>query len=841
MKTTFPIAQTFAVLMLGIALTSGCSDDPIPDLALTDVVGPGLVDSGGEPPCLPDCGYRECGPEPSCGYICGACGPGKVCDKGRCIPEGCVPDCEGLECGLDPLCGGYCGSCAAGFHCVANQCIAGDCEPDCEGRACGPDPVCLESCGVCPAGDHCREGECIAGDCEPDCEGRECGPDPVCGVSCGECGDGEICEDGLCVDGPCEPDCEGRECGPDPVCDVSCGDCGDGEICEDGVCVPVALDRACDNPDDLAIINSLDAVVIAQACVIDAECGFDEECIALCIANETGISLECAECYAALATCGVRNCLGFCLADEGGPACMGCLETHCLAAFEVCAGITWEGCQPECDGLVCGPDPNCGFSCGTCDPGYRCEGGACVPVEMTGACNNEDDLAALAEAEPFAVAQACVLDAGCDNDHECLSACIADQTGVSEDCSLCWGDLALCGVDHCLLICYLDPEGDDCTGCLNDLCKPAFETCAGITWDFCVPDCTDLECGPDPICGQSCGECPATHYCEHGRCVPGPCVPDCTDLECGLDPICGESCGECAANEECISGRCRPVSTPGACNNAVDLAALNSSDAFEVAETCLIDSGCGLDERCLALCIVKETGVSEDCAMCWSALAFCGVERCSSHCLGSPEGDLCIECLEKNCLSDFEDCAGITWELCEPDCTDLECGHDPICGSSCGTCPPRFTCENGRCVPGACVPDCTDLECGPDPDCGVSCGECLPSHLCVKGRCVPDVLPNACDNPDDLAALDESDTFGVALGCLLKSGCGTDAFCLADCISDQTGLSQDCAYCWAALSICGLDSCLVICNPDMGSATCRECISKQCGADFEICAGITWS
>jgi hypothetical protein len=38
----------------------------------------------------------------------------------------------------------------------------------------------------------------------------------------------------------------------------------------------------------------------------------------------------------------------------------------------------------------------------------------------------------------------------------------------------------------------------------------------------CTPQCEARECGPDPVCGKSCGECdPATSYCNlSGECAP---------------------------------------------------------------------------------------------------------------------------------------------------------------------------------------------------------------------------------------------------------------------------------------------------------------------------------
>lgn len=36
---------------------------------------------------------------------------------------------------------------------------------------------------------------------------------------------------------------------------------------------------------------------------------------------------------------------------------------------------------------------------------------------------------------------------------------------------------------------------------------------------ICAPSCGGLECGPDPVCGESCGECEADSMCNAGKCV----------------------------------------------------------------------------------------------------------------------------------------------------------------------------------------------------------------------------------------------------------------------------------------------------------------------------------
>lgn len=75
----------------------------------------------------------------------------------------------------------------------------------------------------------------------------------------------------------------------------------------------------------------------------------------------------------------------------------------------------------------------------------------------------------------------------------------------------------------------------------------------------CELDCADRECGPDPVCRQSCGTCMGGKTCNaSGQCVSETCVPNCSGRECGLDPVCGQSCGTCSGEDySCLdSGQC---------------------------------------------------------------------------------------------------------------------------------------------------------------------------------------------------------------------------------------------------------------------------------------------
>ncbi len=77
----------------------------------------------------------------------------------------------------------------------------------------------------------------------------------------------------------------------------------------------------------------------------------------------------------------------------------------------------------------------------------------------------------------------------------------------------------------------------------------------------CVPDCTGIECGIDPLCGDSCGTCDENEACnQDGRC-------NCLHLSC--EGTC------CALDQDCLDGEC---CTPGpegpkdhpSCSNEVD-------------------------------------------------------------------------------------------------------------------------------------------------------------------------------------------------------------------------------------------------------------------------------
>jgi len=83
----------------------------------------------------------------------------------------------------------------------------------------------------------------------------------------------------------------------------------------------------------------------------------------------------------------------------------------------------------------------------------------------------------------------------------------------------------------------------------------------------CVANCSNLSCGPDPICGTSCGNCNSGFSCSNGICISSSCVPDSNETTCGTSNCgtktnnCGTfvNCGVCAIGQVCSEGICQGI------------------------------------------------------------------------------------------------------------------------------------------------------------------------------------------------------------------------------------------------------------------------------------------
>ena len=98
--------------------------------------------------------------------------------------------------------------------------------------------------------------------------------------------------------------------------------------------------------------------------------------------------------------------------------------------------------------------------------------------EDPGACTNEADLAIICGAGFSEEVAAC----GTDNltgGAEAIAMCVADDIGLSAECSACFGATTQCTIDNCLTDCATDPLGDACATCRAENCDPAFNACAG--------------------------------------------------------------------------------------------------------------------------------------------------------------------------------------------------------------------------------------------------------------------------------------------------------------------------------------------------------------------------
>ncbi|MFH1529332.1 MAG: hypothetical protein ABIK09_01215 [Pseudomonadota bacterium] len=724
-----------------------CCED-ICDFCEDDFPGPDECNKACEP--AQTCGALglSCGANPDCMWLpefCGTCDEGEYCNAGTCADNPCE------DAGDIPGCGGVCeiatwlgdSICDVNFDCAEMNWDNGDCEPPCEpvqtcaavAVECGPHPECPldpdADCGTCDPGFGCVDGLCVEGACEdegdiPDCDDL-CGPENW--LADGFCDDGTFgynfaCEEFNWDEGDCAPPCEptqtcaeaGVACGPHPECpldpDADCGTCEDGSFCtEDSLC------EVCDCGDMV--------------------CDFDE-CGNPCGDNE-------GECAAGACWDGACYDGAGCEVSDG-PGCDGCGCEACVFALDTyCEETAWDGqCIQECilycggcgDQAGCG-DGACDFpeNCNTCADDCACPAGL--------ACGFSEDLL---EFECLEGSCEDGMEVGCC-DGDVLNICLPGLGFMAFNCvddgNVCgWADDELnlpryyCGPAELML--DEDPSGT----------YPA--ACDDFT---CTPDCTDLECGLDPICGTECGPCDDGDLCEDGTCVP-PCDPDCTDAACGDDDGCGGLCdGDCPEGEICNAGvcedcvpdctdlECGPDLVCGEeCGPCGDGQICNAG----VCEDCTADCAgldCGPDPVCGFECGPCGEGFSCDAGLCVEDLP--PMDSCEGNCGVYAEDALCncdTECFEVGdccedicdvCEADYpEDCGG----ACVPDCTGLDCGADPVCGEECGPCGDGFLCEEGACVEegGNCVTICAG-HCGDFAAC--DCGGCEDGYECLETLC----------------------------------------------------------------------------------------------------------
>ena len=99
---------------------------------------------------------------------------------------------------------------------------------------------------------------------------------------------------------------------------------------------------ACQNDQDCPLVRSGVARSSSQTCALDCLDEADPEmCTLLCVPDQTGLTTECSECYAALVGCAVEACPMECDTAPATEECIQCSdEAGCVDEFDPCSGLT---------------------------------------------------------------------------------------------------------------------------------------------------------------------------------------------------------------------------------------------------------------------------------------------------------------------------------------------------------------------------------------------------------------------------------------------------------------------------------------------------------------------
>jgi hypothetical protein len=58
--------------------------------------------------------------------------------------------------------------------------------------------------------------------------------------------------------------------------------------------------------------------------------------------------------------------------------------------------------------------------------------------------------------------------------------------------------------------------------------------------------------------------------------------------------------------------------------------------------------------------VVKESGVTQDCAGCYADIVICTLNNCVGYCAVDPESQDCFDCqVDKGCRAAFDSCSGL--------------------------------------------------------------------------------------------------------------------------------------------------------------------------------------
>jgi hypothetical protein len=127
---------------------------------------------------------------------------------------------------------------------------------------------------------------------------------------------------------------------------------------------------------------------------------------------------------------------------------------------------------------------------------------------------------------------------------DCVASCTTEVTGLSAECAGCYGALAECAAQACLVECASAPYSQECDLCRGQSgCNMIYDACTGLPGNTDCPAVPDLCAGVDCDDGNQCtvgvcdpptGECiidnvPYGSLCDlgvgYGSCENGVCVP----------------------------------------------------------------------------------------------------------------------------------------------------------------------------------------------------------------------------------------------------------------------------------------------------------------------------
>jgi RHS repeat-associated protein len=326
---------------------------------------------------------------------------------------------------------------------------------------------------------------------------------------------------------------------------------------------------------------------------------------------------------------------------------------------------------------------------------------------------------------------ACAVGTQCA-DRDGHAVCGASTGSSCQTCNDCASGLS-CTSGTCQDPCVVNPLAAGCAGAHPGHCadgiRDANETdvdCGG-TCAACPTGsgCTvDADCGADSVCGTSNGACfghaRAQRVCWKSSCQLGTDVGGCgsADSACGQNCACVNGCdassvtNTCAAGEICKAGFGRAFAAPTTPDVCVDVRcpsndpALCGSPSSVCGASCVCTADCshatcanpsdGCGGTCPNVCKVGDPGCHDDvncpsgssCLADPSGTAICRPSSCAFRILAPPlcgtSGAVC----------------GDTCPTCTPSCENRQCGLDPVCGQSCGSCGDGTNCSaDGQCIP----------------------------------------------------------------------------------------------------------------------------------------------